>query len=184
MVAGDEESFCAIYQLYYNKLLRYGHIILPEIQIVEDVIQDLFIWILENPDKLKEVHNFEIYLFQSLKRNLIKKRGHSNIILKQIPHNGSIHPFQNSIEFTIIQEEDEELKKNWIEHTLEQLPTHQKEILFLRYYQDLNYDEIAEIVSTSNQVIRNFVARALKRIRQLGSLEKLWFLFFLTLSFE
>ncbi|MCB0629636.1 MAG: sigma-70 family RNA polymerase sigma factor [Lewinella sp.] len=180
MVAGDEKAFCAIYQIYYNKLLRYGNIILPEIQLVEDAIQDLFVWILENPQKIKKINNFEVYLFQSLKRNLrdhAKKKGRSKALLEQISKARSPRLFQDSIELKIIEQEDLELKKNWVEQKLEQLPAHQKEIIFLRYYQDLSYDEIAAIVSTSNQVIRNFVARALKRIRQLGSLEKLWLLF-------
>ena len=51
----------------------------------------------------------------------------------------------------------------------------------MRYYEGQSYDEIAEIVSTNNQVIRNYVARALKQIRHTGNLKKLLLLLFLYL---
>ncbi len=67
---GDEQAFGEIYLHFYNKLLRYGCIILPSLDTVTDAVQDLFVWILRNPGKIRCVENFEIYLFQSLKRNL------------------------------------------------------------------------------------------------------------------
>lgn len=182
LVAGDVEAFGSIYRMFYNKLLRYGTIITPETEIVEDAIQDLFMWILENPQKIEKVQNFEVYLFQSLKKNLrerIKRKTRSGAILHQFSRSQDLHSPEENIEQQIIRTEEQAFDRNWVKLQLNGLPPRQKEIIFLRYYEGLSYDEIAEIVSTNNQVIRNYVARALKQIRQAGNLKKLLLLLFL-----
>ncbi len=184
MTEGDLAAFSAIYRMYYNKLFRYGNIILPEAGTVEDVIQDLFVWILKNPQKLKRVIDFEIYLFQSLKNNLIafkRKNNYSKTLLYQFSNTDSPHSYEKGIEHKLIETENQEFNKNWVKKKLDELPTHQKEIIYLRYYQGLSYEEIAAVHSTSKQVIRNYVSRAVKRIRRLSEMEKLSFILWLSL---
>lgn len=178
---GDVKAFGIIYGLFYNKLLRYGNIILSDNKVVEDAIQDLFVWILQNPQSIQKVNNFEVYLFQSLKKNLIahiKTNGRHKTILHHLFYKKEAILFQHSIEHKLIQEESLAYNKNWVKQKIDNLPARQKEILFLRYYEGLSYDEIAEITSLSNQIIRNYVARALKQIRKLGKLDKILFFIF------
>lgn len=187
LVAGEVEAFGVIYRIFYNKLLRYGTIITPETEIVEDAIQDLFMWILENPQKIKKVRNFEVYLFQSLKKNLwdrLKRKNRTGAILRQFSDHQSLHSPIDNIEQQIISKEQQAFDKDWVKKQINALPPRQKEIIFLRYYEELSYDEIAEIVSTSKQVVRNYVARALKQIRQADNLKKLLPLLFLHLFIQ
>ncbi len=174
MVQGDRAAFCCIYRFYYNHLLRYGLIIVSNQNVVEDRIQDLFVWVLEHPREVKEVKNFEIYLFQSLKRNLrqhVKKEIRSRDILQNYTHTNRspVHP---SVETRSIEREDLAFTTAWVHQKLESLPARQKEIIFLRYYRGMSYDEISSITSVSNQVARNLVFRGLKHIRKLGNVEK------------
>ena len=169
MADGDQNAFCTIYRMFYKKLLRYGSIIVSDNDLVEDVIQDFFIWILEHPEKLKRIKNFEVYLFQSIKQNLsqkLKSERRKIGIIHQISKSTNSHSSSNNIEQKIIQEEQQNFNQQWVIVQLAKLPVRQKEVIFLRYYEGLSYEEIATITSTSSQVARNYASRAIKRIRQ------------------
>lgn len=176
MAAGEKDAFSCLYQMFYNKLLRYGTIIVAEQDLVKDAIQDLFAWILDNPGKLQSIQNIEVYLFQSLKKNLhhhIKARNRKGIILRQFSHSQHIPANPDNIEQRIIRKENQDFDRYWVRKQISELPPRQKEIIYLRYYEGLSYDEIAEIIATSNQVVRNYASRALQRIRKMtGKLNK------------
>ncbi len=167
LLNNDQEAFSGIYKLFYNRLLRYGSIIHPEPELVEDVIQDLFIWILQHPEKIKKVKNFEIYLFQSLKRNLLKhlkRQDRSRHIFREFVNPKNV--FNENTEERIIQQEIVYSRKEWLHHQLHYLPAKLKEVIYLRYYEGLSYEEITELLSKSNQVVRNYISRALNQLRE------------------
>ena len=173
---GNEGAFCELYRISYNRLFRYGCVLTAEPKVVEDVIQDLFIWLWENREKTTHIRQAEIYLFQSLKRNLWQKTGESRrpFRISKLVENQDIQDVsQHSIEQTLIESETQEFNRNWVKKQLGNLPQHQQEVIYLRYYEGLNYDEIAEVVNVSNQVARNYAARALKMIRKIARLEEL-----------
>lgn len=163
---GDQKAFCSLYKMYYNKLLRYGNIFSKDSGLVENVIQELFTRILKNPEKLNHVINIEAYLFKSVKQNVISeinREKKQTIIRKLIV---DTNEKEASIEQQIINGEVDSIKAEWLKRQLELLPSHQKEILYLRFYEGLNYDEITKRTSVSNQVARNYVARALSSLRE------------------
>lgn len=166
-IQNDVGAFNEIYASYYNRLLRYGIIIHPNPEVVGDVIQDLFVWILQHPENLKKINNFEVYLFQSLKRNLLQhlgKQGHFRRIISQFA--GSQETSDNNIEDRLIKQETNASNKEWLRQQLDTLPAKQKEVIYLRYYEGLTYEEIAEVMSKSNQVVRNYASRALTQLRK------------------
>lgn len=128
------------------------------------MIQDLFVWLLSNPSRVKNINNIEVYLFKSLKRNL----------LRYLTNHDRLHGYsaqdaeetEVNIEESIIQQEAHDYRRKLLSKKLEKLPSKQKEVIYLRYYEGLTYDEIAEILSTTNQVVRNYVSRALAQLRK------------------
>jgi len=53
-----------------------------------------------------------------------------------------------------------------VQQALASLPTSQREALYLRYFENKSYEEIAEILAVNQQVAYNYVSRGLKRLRQ------------------
>ena len=52
---------------------------------------------------------------------------------------------------------------------LGQLSNRQKEIIYLKFYQELNYDEVSEIMNINYQVARNLLHQAIKAMRKILS---------------
>ena len=48
---------------------------------------------------------------------------------------------------------------------LSEVSDRQREVLFLRYYEGLTYEEISEVMDLQYQSIRNLVSRALKKLK-------------------
>ncbi|GJM27460.1 MAG: DNA-directed RNA polymerase sigma-70 factor [Cyclobacteriaceae bacterium] len=145
--------------------MRYGLIIHRDTNVVADVIQELFVWLLQNPSSVKNIKNLELYLFKSLKRNLLRYRAdHAHLTNFPLHENPEYLDF--TIEDRIIQQETKGQQRKLLYKELNNLPPKQKEVIYLRYYESLTYEEIADILSTNNQVVRNYVSRALTQLRK------------------
>jgi len=165
LAQNDIEAFNEIYMLNYNRLLRYGILIHRDPEVVADVIQDLFVWIWQHGIQLEKISNFQVYLFKSLKRNLLRHLSRQVNFVRDFQHSGT-RKYHLTIEDRIIKEETDAHSHRWLAQQLDSLPSKQKEVIYLRYYEGLTYDEIAEILSKSNQVVRNYASRALNHMRK------------------
>lgn len=68
---GCENSYALIYQSHFYSLYSYGLKICGEREVVKDCIQDLFVYIWRNREKLTTTNSIKYYLYKSLKRRLI-----------------------------------------------------------------------------------------------------------------
>ena len=70
--AGRQEAFEAIYQKYVRTLYNYGYNLTRNAAVVEDAIQDLFVYLHEHRSTLGQTDNIKYYLLRSLRRLLAK----------------------------------------------------------------------------------------------------------------
>ncbi len=165
---GERKALQEIYGRYYDRLIRYGCSIENDRGLVHDTIQDVFVWLLQHPEKLESIDDLDTYLFKCLRRNM------SSNLQRERKHRNNAELFQEhsqkdiSVELRLIESENLKNQSAWLTHQLDQLSSHQREVIYLRFYENLSYDEIAEIFSVSNQVVRNSVFRALKSLRKNG----------------
>lgn len=133
--------------------MTYGQTITVNRQMIEDAIQEIFLNFWKNKRDLDSKHSLENYLLVCFRNRLIKKLNSFRIVeLKfDLPdkkgHNPNL-PLEESLGIFI-----------------NQLPTHQKEVIYLRYYKDKSYQEIADILGIKYQVARNFSSRGIKSLR-------------------
>lgn len=177
---GDRKALREIYGLYYDRLIRYGCCIENDRGLVHDTIQDVFVWLLQHPEKLESIEDLDTYLFKCLRRNM------SSNLQRERKQRNKAELFQEnaqkdvSVELRLIESENLKNQSAWLTLQLDKLSSHQREVIYLRFYENLSYDEIAEIFSVSNQVVRNSVFRALKSLRKNGKrhpLKGVYFLF-------
>jgi RNA polymerase sigma factor (sigma-70 family) len=176
--SGDQEAFAVFYNLYADILYRYGTKICPDTDTVKDSLQELFLELYLNREKVKvEPDNLKFYLLLALKRNLIRKLKAGR---KMSANNNDTVEFEPeySIEFRMIEQEKEAEINNKVWNALQQLPAKQKEAIYLRYNESLEYGEIAYILQISVESVRKQVHRAIKSIREIIDNESVITLFF------
>ena len=174
---GDKEAFAGLFRQHYELLFRFGSKFTHDNDLLEDTIQELFLELWQSKARTPVV-SVKAYLLKSLKYKLLKafrKRG------KVIPlsGDGADVPFELSHETLLIEKQENVEKKQLVVGALDKLSNRQKEIIYLKYYQNLSYEEVSEIMNINYQVARNLLYQAIKSLKTMlaGTLE----LFFLLL---
>ena len=135
---------------------------------MEDLIQDLFLWIAKNHKQLNEVDNLEVYLFSALKRNIyqdIHKGQSRKNLLVLYSNSAQTKSHETSEESKIIDSENRHLDKQLVHRLLAHLPDKQREVIYLRNYVNMSYKEIGEVMNLSEQIVRNYSYRAMPSLK-------------------
>ncbi|WP_031526951.1 RNA polymerase sigma factor [Dyadobacter crusticola] len=165
-LAGDRASFQKLLEGTYDLMYQYGQKFTRDPELVKDAIQDVFLGILEKRATVNASIPPKPYLLASLRRRLHRLGQRGNWLLDS----GVDHGFDFDIEFSseyyfIISEENRHLAQQ-ITSLMNALPARQKEVIYLRFFQDLDRDEIAGIMHIRPQSVSNLLQSAFKWLRE------------------
>lgn len=173
---GDHDSFALLFRRYYESLVKYGSKLTNNSNVLEDCIQELFTELWQNKSQT-QVQSVKAYLFKSLKYKLY--RAHQRKITGPFNENHSEVMFELSHETLLVGREMDAEKTARILQALGQLSNRQKEIIYLKFYQELNYEEVSEIMNINYQAARNLLYQSIKSMKKLlTALALICFLFF------
>lgn len=159
---GDRDAFAALFRNHYGALYKYGGKFTLDTQQLEDCIQELFIE-LWKANSCTPVLSVRSYLLKSLKYKLLRSNRKRRSTL--LPADEDL-AFEWSHETFLIAEQESAEKRQKVLKALEQLSPRQKEIVYLKYYQDLSYEEVGEIMNINYQVARNLLYQAMKTLKK------------------
>jgi RNA polymerase sigma factor (sigma-70 family) len=161
---GDREAFGILFRRHYALLYQYGSRICSDSATLEDCIQELFVELWQKKST-QPVQSVKAYLMQALKFKLYKsfRNNKPTQDVEEINH----EPFvMGHDDFLIHGQENEEKTKQIIE-ALDKLPSRQKEVIYLKIYKGLSYEEVSQVMEINYQVVRNLLCQALKTFRKL-----------------
>lgn len=162
---GDQEAFSRIYYSHYDLLYYVGLKYISDIQVIEDSIQNIFIYLLKHRNKLMSVSNVKGYLLKSFRRQLfydLKKQ--NKLSLSNQFTEAQFDYFNNTQQASLDKEENEELN-NALKKSLSKLSARQQEIIYLRFDCDLSYEEISGILEISVDSCYKSVYRSIKTMK-------------------
>ncbi|WP_266366313.1 RNA polymerase sigma factor [Tellurirhabdus rosea] len=164
--SGDAYALANIMQSYYAELFHWGMRLHPDREFVKDCIQEVFVNLWQSQPTARPVENVRSYLFVVLKTR----------ILRELSRNPVTHPFSLpddyafSVEFSadtrLIEEEHEIYQLRQLERVMNHLPGRQKELIYLRFYQNLSFDQIAEVMHLGRQSVHNLLNKSLNSLRR------------------
>jgi RNA polymerase sigma-70 factor (ECF subfamily) len=159
----DEQAFGALFSRHYEALIQFGSKICRDDFLLEDAIQELFaeLW---QQKKQQTVISVKAYLLKALKYKLLRKMQKQNKFVWQ----EDIHTygFEWSYENSLILREETAEQKRLLESALAQLTDRQKEIIYLRFFQNMSYEEVSDILQINYQAARNLLYQSIKKLRQ------------------
>jgi DNA-binding CsgD family transcriptional regulator len=86
-----------------------------------------------------------------------------------------IFNFEFSVEERFIGQETILTRTRHLKQLLETLPPRQKEVIYLKFFQEMEREQIAEMMDIAPQTVSNLIQLALKQLRQYWKLELLTF---------
>ena len=164
---GNKEALATIFLLFHDDLFRYGLKLAGNSNLIEDSLQDLFLQLWKNRSNLRQVDNLKPYLFKSFRNHVIDNVELQNPVVHiEIDFE---HPFEVTYSFEdfIIQQQVSEENQLKIVEALNNLSSRQREAIYLRYFEDLDFEMIAIIMEMNVQSVRNTLHRGLQALRNL-----------------
>ncbi len=163
--AGDKSAFGEIAEHHYAGLYHYGTRFTGDQDLIKDCLQDLFLRMWEKRESLVGVENIKPYLFQAVRNNLVR-RVKRQAIFSDITKN-EVEPLDDmSPESDWILHETDLLTSEKLKHAIELLPKRQREALYLKYYQNLSYEEIADVMGLQRQAVANYLQYGIQKLRE------------------
>ncbi len=160
---GSQEAFSFLYHTYYRKLYNYGYSIIADKELLKDNLQELFLELWRDREKLGDAQSIQVYLLVSFRRKLFSK---IRAIRKTPNGTGTESLSEDSFETALINEQADSEQNHRLAKELEDLPKRQKEAIYLRFYQELTYGQITEIMNLQYQTVRDLIYKGLKTLRQ------------------
>lgn len=161
---GDFESLGVLFEMHYQELFYYGIKIVALPELVKDIIQDLFADVWERRDKMTAVENFKAYLIISLRRELIRRI--TRIRKESVSEELSAFQFSFSPEDFLISDEENKNHSRLLSDSLGGLTDRQREVILLRFFHNLEFSEIGQVLEMNIQSVRNLLFRSLEKIRK------------------
>jgi RNA polymerase sigma-70 factor (ECF subfamily) len=163
IAGGDETAFSEIFYHYIARIHPFIKKMTRSEEIAEDIVQDVFVSLWKNRVNMREVENYQSYIFTMatnktynyLKAKAKEVKGMKEVILKE-------NDFTNNTQEIIDLHESQAL----INHLVEQLPPQKKLIYKLTREEGLSHDEIAQKLNISKNTVKNHLIETLKFLRE------------------
>lgn len=154
--AGDTQGLAAIYNEYYEKMTIVAQGIVKDYHAARDIASDFIKYILEFPDKIKEIKYPNTWILKSIHNKAVDyiKKDSKNILLHEY--------------YDIIDSYDPDFELNHlITEELNNLQKHEKELLILHYEYGLKYKEIADLINAPEGTIKSSISRLKKKLKEI-----------------
>jgi len=175
---GNKEAFAVFYNLHIDRVYRYGMKICHDESLVKDTIQEIFLDLyLKRKSNKTTPENLRFYLFLAVKRSLIKKIKYNRRIDRCEISDKNTSVIDFGVECQLIKDEKDKERRERVVNALNKLPPKQKEVVYLRFNEGMNYNNIAKILEINIESVRKHIYRALKEMKE--ELDKQSFMFFL-----
>jgi RNA polymerase sigma factor (sigma-70 family) len=169
---GDNNAFSVLMSQYFRLLYQYGCKFSKDETFVKDCIQDLFLNLWERRERLSPQVSIKPYLMASLRRLIhrhhLKDKGLFDNLFET---ESSLFEIEFSVEAQYIEDETYHIYTKHLQKLLDKLPKRQQEVVYLRFFQNLDREQIAQVMNIAPQTVSNLLQMALKQMRSSWNLD-------------
>jgi RNA polymerase sigma-70 factor (ECF subfamily) len=172
ILAGDRERFEVLVGRYQTRLVNYLYRMVRNLEEAHDLTQEVFIRVYQALDRYDSQYKFSTWLFrvaQNAAIDVIRKRRIQLVPLTRRADEGSeatvdleLPDGQPSALETL---QGRELDAS-IRSAIDALPWEYRELILLRHYGELAYEEIAEVKAMPLGTVKNKLFRARQLLKQ------------------
>ena len=162
---GNQKAFGYIFDKYNKKIYRFIYFKVSSHEMAEDLTSQVFLQVWEYILNKNKIKNLQAFLYQVAKNKVIdyyrsKEREELPLIYEDS---------DKQIEGGLTLEGDlvEEVDKETLIKVINKLKGSYREVIILKYIEDLSISEISRILDKSKVNVRVMIHRALKEIKKM-----------------
>jgi len=176
----DKSAVDELFSYYYPRLYHFSKSILKIETDIDDILQEVFVKIWLNRQKISNVATFNAYIFTITKNevlNLIRSSLKDHTFKDELYHRSVAEEYQtqNQLEFDEI--------KTGIDHIVSSLPEKRQQVFILSRTEGFSNKEIAQQLNISEKTVEDHITHAIKHIKsamhEMGMIPLLYFYLFL-----
>ncbi len=159
---GDDFAFVSLYNRYKGPVYTFCLKMLFDRELAQDVMQETFLRIFENRDRLLNAHSFKAWTFTIARNQCLNqfRRSSKHVVLDE-------ESIPTAPETTVLAqvanlEKSEQIAL--VNHFLGQLKPEYREVIILREYQNLTYDEIAAVTRSTLSAVKSRLFKARRKL--------------------
>jgi RNA polymerase sigma-70 factor, ECF subfamily len=156
---GNEEAQTEFYKEYRMKLFYYCYQLLGNRSDAEDTVHETIMKIFNGIDGLQSSNAFRSWIY-AIARNeslqVIRKKGPVVLLDREDLTDGE----------SLEQQIDARDRAQYIRAAVESLKPDYREVVLLREYHHLSYEEIAGVLRTTESAVKNMLFRARKKLHE------------------
>ena len=169
---GENQAFDTLLNRYQNRLYSYIYFIVKCTELAEDIFQETFVKAIMTIKQGRYTENgkFPAWLTR-IAHNLIidnyRQERNENVISNddsEIDLLNNMKLSEGNIEMEIINDQIH----NDVRHLVKLLPDNQREVVYMRFYQDLSFKEIADITGVSINTALGRMRYAILNLRRMA----------------
>jgi len=169
---GKNQAFDTLLNRYQNRLYSYIYFIVKNTELAEDIFQETFVKAIMTIKQGRYTENgkFPAWLTR-IAHNLIidnyRQERNENVVSNdscEVDLLNDMKLSEGTIEMEIINEQIH----NDVRHLIKLLPDNQREIINMRFYQDLSFKEIAETTGVSINTALGRMRYAILNLRRMA----------------
>ena len=152
---GDADSFGRLCERYYSAMVAIAYSQLADRGLAEDAAQEAFFVAFRDISKLKNANHFGRWLAR-ISRNIASD-------MAKARRRNKLFPIENCDSVS----NDEDKEDNNVEvvrRIISELPVKIREVIYLRYYDKMSYQQISDILGISQEAVNGRLRRAKKLI--------------------
>lgn len=160
-LGGEAQAFGLLVERHFGAAYASAYAVLANASDAEELAQETFVQAYEKLERLREPAAFVGWIWRiahDLALKHLRKQGRMKVV-SELPEQAQENPPSGAL---IGGEERQALA-----HALEQLPEDMRQALLMKYWQELDYDEMARRSGVSAEALYQRVCRGLKRLRDL-----------------
>jgi len=163
---GNELALSMLYKKYVQRLYDYGMNTSRDHDLVLDCLQELFLRLWNKRETVSEITAVKPYLYKSFRRLLIHQLVEQRKLLTFLAGQATAFEFALSIESTLIEDEVRAERMKNLRACIQSLTKGQREVIYLKFFNDLSYREIAEVTEIQVDSVYNLVSKAIEVLRK------------------
>jgi RNA polymerase sigma factor (sigma-70 family) len=164
VLEGDTNAFRSIHGELFRGLYDYALKFFQDAQQAEDAVQELFVKVWVKRAAIGPLQKVKPYFFTALRRqvlNQLRNRQSRDLRIGLLPR----PDIEFSPEEIVVRNEEYTTLQAKIAAVLNELPKRQKEVIYLHYFEEMDYMQIAEVMGIHYQSVLNLTQKALHKLR-------------------
>lgn len=157
----DETALSVLFDTYYEKLYLFAEKYIYDSDKAHDIVQDVFLKIWENAERLELTSSIQHYLFASVRNGCL-----NYLKSLQIEDRNNRKYMEAYIESQNVDMVDDEELLARIRQVLDELPEKCREVCLLRFVEGCKYAEIAARLDMNENTVKAQLHRGMERLKQ------------------